>query len=264
MSRCVVALVRPDAAIAGAAERLDFGEGTALTDENGHFSFAGVAPGDYEITAKQLFGTTGRTGRLSSITLGAGQEQDDLEVVLENGGTLRVHVRDAGGGVRANALVTILGDSGAPLDLFHRTLTDVDGTVTFGGLPDGSYRVAVDAPGAAPAVAGPVAMAKGATRELEVSLARGKPVRVVVTGGVPELLRGQLVLYSVWRGDGSLVRTGRVVLPDSPEANASVTIGRLEPGEYRARLEAPRLGIVDVTRTVPEGGDAVWNLELPR
>ena len=205
--------------VSGAAmERVDIGEGTAMSGGDGSFSFQGLATGSYDIFAKELMlaGGAGQSGRLSGISIGAGEVRDDLVIHLGAGGRLHVAVRDSIG-PRGNALVTLLGPSGGPLDLFHRSLTDRDGEIEFQGLPEGQYRVSVDAPRTAPGISPPVFVGEGASADVVVTLDSGVPVTLKLEGEVPDSARGQLVIYSVWRPDGALMRSGRVVIPHRDE-----------------------------------------------
>jgi protocatechuate 3,4-dioxygenase beta subunit len=259
----LLSLARPGAG-GTALERMDLGEGAAIADGGGRFRFDGLEAGVYEVFAKQwaLGAGAGRSGRLASVQVGPGEVRDGLELVLERGSSLRVRVRDAGGGPRANALVVLLGQNGAPLDLFHRALTDRDGLAEFAGLPAGAYRASVDAPAAAPAVSATVEL-RGADLDLEVELRVGVPVSLRFEGEVPDTWRGEVLSYAVWREDGALLRGGRVTVPpaDALAGQRMLGLGSFAPGRYRVRVEGPSFGVLEDERRVEAGAAQVWTID---
>ncbi|MGA0060295.1 MAG: hypothetical protein ACO3RU_11965, partial [Planctomycetota bacterium] len=136
-------------------------------------------------------------------------------------------------------------------------LTDRVGRALFTGVPDGGWRVSVDAPGAAPAVGPSVHVAGGVEAKTEVRVASGVAVRVELD--VPEDLVGEPVVYAVWSESGALLRSGRAVLAGGTR---SFSAGDLEPGTYRIRVEGPRLGVREAVRTVRPGDEAVLQLDV--
>ena len=58
-------------------------------------------------------------------------------------------------GPRAGAIVRVLAANGRPVTLVPRAATDKHGEVVFRGVPPGTYRVTVDASGAAPLLSDP-------------------------------------------------------------------------------------------------------------
>jgi protocatechuate 3,4-dioxygenase beta subunit len=247
-------------------DRMDLGEGTQLADAEGRFRFEGLGPGTYHLLAKEVRGlVTGgatRTGRLDGLRLGESEQRDGLQLQVQKGGTLLVKVTDIAG-PRANALVTLLAADGQPMDLFHRALTEPDGTVTLGGIPAGTYRVNVDAPKTAPRISDLVDIQGGAEREVAVQLVDGIPAYLEVGKTLAKDHAGEVIRYSVWRSDGALVRSGRLTVPRDLEAFARAVGGRLSigafvPGRYRLRIEGPSLGMIEVERDVPTKGAAVW------
>jgi hypothetical protein len=236
----------------GVAQRANLGEGTAFTGAGGEFRFEGLAPGTYDVFARELlFGEASqRTGRLADVDLGDGEQRTGLVLHLRAGGELRVRVRDASS-PRSNALVTLLRADGAPIDFFHRALTDADGVASFGDLPEGRYRAAVDAPHAAPAVTAPLDVRAGATREIEVALRGGCEVVARLEGELPAHATALVVSYSVWQSDGALLRADRVVVPPGITSGAELRLGVFAPGRYRIRL-ASNAGALEREEEVPD------------
>lgn len=245
----------------GSRDRMDIGEGAALTDGSGSFHFDGVAPGQYEIVAKELFarGDSGRSARLAGLSLGADERRDDCELRLASGGTLRVAVRDASG-PRNNALVALLTAAGQPLDLFHRTLTDHQGIATFAQLPAGDYRASVDAPGTAPRVSDAIHVDTGSEHTLDVAVSRGTPVTVVVEGTSLRQVAGKSLSFSLRDPRGTLLRSSRLWVPATVEGKYELSLGSYAPGTYSARIEGAGLGVWETEQTVPATGTARWTL----
>lgn len=252
---------------AATTDRMDLGEGSVLTRDDGRFAFAGLAEGRYDILAKELLSTGERCARQTDLQLSAGQVREDLVLTLAAGGALRVHVR-ATGQPRRNGLVTLLDPFGNPLGLFHRSLTDREGRVVFSGLPDGEYRVAVDAPGAAPAVSNPARVSAGVTSDVDVDVSSGIPARVELHGEIPQTSGWDVIVYSIRRADGALLKTGQLMLTEDLIERGDVTrarlpLGTLTRGRYSLRIESARFGVLggDYELTRP---DTVWMIDLPK
>ncbi|MEM7200936.1 MAG: carboxypeptidase regulatory-like domain-containing protein [Planctomycetota bacterium] len=247
-----------------AADRVDFAEAGALTGSDGKFTFDGLEPGVYDVFAKELLltGGTGRSGRLGSVNLGAGEVRADLELRMQSAGSVRLLVRDRStAGARSNAIVTVLAADGTPVELFQRVLTEADGVAVVHGLPPGQYRMLADAPRAAPTSTPPFELGVGERRELTVTLSSGVDVVLKLDGEVPDSLRGVGVAYSVWAPSGSLVRAGRVSMPRDVARDAELRLGTYAPGRYKARLASP-IGSLQGEYDVPAGETAVWTVDV--
>ena len=149
---------------------------TAVTDANGNVSFTGLTPGSYEIAVVTPGGTTVTqvSNVLTPTTLTSGQTTTAIEGLFVPG-TLTAHVygdtnsngtQNAGEPNIAGVTVQLLTGSGAPTGRF--AVTDVNGNVTFAGLPPGSYEIAVVTPGGstitqATNIGTPLALAAGQT-----------------------------------------------------------------------------------------------------
>ncbi len=161
-------------------------------------------------------------------------------------------------GARANALVTLLDSTGQPTSLFPRSLTDQTGTVTWLGLPAGSYRASADAPKAASRVSEQFEISDGTEENVVLELEVGIPVEASVGEGLARPALGESVLYTIWRDDGVRLRSGRLTVPD---AKKPWRIGRYAPGTYRVRVESRRFGVIDQQQTVPSKGTGRWVLQ---
>lgn len=241
-------------------DRMDLGEGSVVTDDTGNFRFHGLAAGSYHLVAREVLSGHERSAQLARIDLRSGERRSDLQLTLARGGTLHVHVR-AAGQARTNGLVTLLDPNGNPLGLFHRKLTDRNGSVSFSGLPEGAYRVVVDAPGLAPRVSDVIWHSGVGESSLDIELSAGVPTVVQVGGTLPPELAAHTVTYVVRRADGQLVKTGQVTLPAlSGAAAAEVSLGSLESGRYVFQLESERLGVLRGEGEVPRAERAVVSL----
>ncbi|MEM7201571.1 MAG: carboxypeptidase regulatory-like domain-containing protein [Planctomycetota bacterium] len=244
-------------------DRMDWGEGSTITDRDGSFNFEGLGPGSYELIAKEELGGGRRTARLDTIELGANEVREGLQLTLGGGATLTVHVRQRGA-TRINGLVTVLDAFGNPLGLFHRTLTDRDGQVAFAGLPAGSYRLAVEAPGAAPQAAGPVWLRDGKETSLDVELRRGVQTTLALRASARGLA-DETVGYTIRTDDGALVAQGALQLRGLSAGGAPVSLPLtpLAPGRYRLHLEGAALGTHDSEHEVAPGATtAEWKVSL--
>ena len=131
------------------------------------------------------------------------------------------------------------------------------------GIPAGSYRVNVDAPKTAARISDLVEVASAAERQVTVQLLDGIPAFLEVGKTLQKDYAGEVIRYLIWRGDGSLVRSGRLNVPQDLEAFARSMGGRLSlgsflPGRYRLRIESSKLGVLEVEREVPKKGAAIW------
>lgn len=261
-SGIVVALERSDATSSDLSGRAQVGEGVELTGPDGTFRFDAVAPGRYAVVARPWFvgGAAGsQAARSASFELGAGEQRSEVQLRMVDGATVSVGVVDASSRPRANALVTLLRADGGRADLFDPALTDRDGIARFAGVPDGSWRVSVDAPGAAPVAAADLHVSGGSDVRTEVRVEPGVAVRVELD--VPPELAAESVVYAVWSESGALLRTGRAVLVPGTRSFAA---GALTPGSYRVRVEGPRLGVREAVREVAAGAgdEAVIRLDV--
>ncbi|MDA1222361.1 MAG: carboxypeptidase-like regulatory domain-containing protein, partial [Planctomycetota bacterium] len=216
-------------------------------------------PGRYAVVARPWFvggGAGGQAARSAGLEVRAGEQHEGVELRMAVGATLSVRVTAMDGRPRANALVTLLRADGRRAELFDPALTDRDGRAVFAGVPDGDWRVSVDAPGSAPALGDPLHVAGGVEAEAEVRVAPGVEVRVELD--VSEDLIGEPVVYAVWSESGALLRSGRAVLAGGTRSFAA---GDLAPGIYRVRVEGPRLGVREAVRSVAAGGEAVIQLD---
>ena len=131
---------------------------TAITDANGNVSFAGLAPGSYEVSVVTPTGdvTTQKSNIQTPITLTSGQTGAATEGVTAAGptaATFKAHVyydtnkdgaQSAGETNMAGVTVQLLNGLGAPTG--KSAVTDSSGNVSFTSLTPGSYEVAVVTP----------------------------------------------------------------------------------------------------------------------
>ncbi len=148
-----------DTNLAGVTVQLLDGSGhptgrTAVTDASGNVSFAGLAPGSYEIAVVTPGGSTvtQATNLLTPVTVASGGSATAVEGLFVPA-TLTAHVytdangdgtQNAGDSNRAGVTVELLDGSGHPTG--RTAVTDANGNVSFTGLPPGTYEIAVVKP----------------------------------------------------------------------------------------------------------------------
>ncbi len=123
--------------------------------------------------------------------------------------------------------------------------------------------MAVDAPGSAPLLSGPIRVSPGRPERVVLSLMVGVECRLTVEGELAEARGPEVLFYSLWRA-GAPLRTGTLMLPALPAGKLSrdFRLGKLEPGRYELRVESVGLGTRKVEREVPRSGKAEWRLKL--
>jgi hypothetical protein len=126
---------------------------SAITDDQGRFSFTTIAPGRYTATASKVayltsaYGAT-RPGRPGTpIAVGAGERRGDLRIVLPRGAAITGIVRDPAGDPAANVVISLArAESATELSGYverqDRISTDDRGVYRAFGLAPGDYLVA--------------------------------------------------------------------------------------------------------------------------
>lgn len=113
------------------------GQGSARTDDRGHFRISGLEPGRYKPTANgpQLFGEAAE-----SVLLGLGQTRDDLIIEVHPAFTISGKVVDEQGKVQDRCWVG-MHDKEHKRDLSGRP--DPDGSISIDGVLPGTYKPSV-------------------------------------------------------------------------------------------------------------------------
>lgn len=245
-----------------------FGDEAGATDADGGFAFEGLPAGPYEIYAREMnwagVENANGAGRLAGLVIREGERIEDLRIELSGGGRLEVIIHDQSGPC-PGALVRLLGASGLPIDLFPRTLTDRTGTVMLRNVPQGSYRIGVDAANAAPLISGPVEVVDAKEKKLELYLRSGVHMRLRISAKASGVRPSERLVYSVWERGGALLRAGVLALPAAGRNGKvleTLDLGHLEPGDVVLRIECASFGIIEEERRVPASGKAEWSLEL--
>lgn len=122
-------------AVSGAT--VSFSGGSATTDANGNYSFSGVAPGTYSVTASH----TGYFNVTHSVTVSSGSTAT-LNFAMATGGKIGGTVTTSTGAVIANASVTLTGGS---ISTTVHTTTNSSGVYNSNWMPVGTYTVTVSA-----------------------------------------------------------------------------------------------------------------------
>ncbi len=211
--------VRNDAgeAIAGASVSLSLlaqfrsaSLSTALTDREGRYQFAGLAPGVYEVAASAI-GYAASTAARVVIT----SSPSAIDLLLHGAAAIEGRVLDGEGAPISEAIVTVAGEP--------ETRVDAAGRFMFEGLAPGKATLAARRPG----------QASGAA--LEVQLIASKTLHQDLTLGAAATLHG-VVRY---RGGGALETLARVSAAQGGSSSGTDTDSAgnyamsLEPGDYQ-------------------------------
>src|SRR5579864_1437159 len=124
-------------AVSGAT--VSFSGGSATADSNGNYSFSGVTPGSYSVTAAH----SGFFNVTHSVTVNSGQTST-LNFAMATGGKIAGTVTNTSGGVIAGASVTLTGGS---ISTTVHTTTNSSGVYNSNWMPVGTYTVTVSASG---------------------------------------------------------------------------------------------------------------------
>lgn len=130
---------------------LDFGETTAISDINGSYSFANLAPGTYAVREARRADLLQTTPEPSAITLAPGQNVIDIafgDFRLVSFGGLKFNdlngngIRDAGDPGVAGVTIFLDTNGNGTRDAGEvGTVTDASGSFTFDNVGPGSYRI---------------------------------------------------------------------------------------------------------------------------
>jgi len=253
-----------DTNLAGVTVNLLDGSGnptgrTAVTDTSGNVSFAGLAPGSYEIAVVTPGGdvTTQTTNLQTPTVLASGGSASAVEGVYAPA-TFNAHVyTDTNGTGTQNGIdpnlagvtVKLLDGSGNPTG--RTAVTDASGNVSFSGLAPGSYEIAVVTPGGstvtqATNVQTPTTVASGgsaaAVEGLFVPATLSAHVYTDANGdGKQDTGDSNRAGVTVELLDGSGHPTGRTAVTD---ANGNVSFTGLPPGTYEIAVLKPDGSIV--------------------
>jgi hypothetical protein len=117
------------------------------TDEQGAYEIPWLRPGSYTVAAGGsllggVFGDGEALGReVKSVELDEGESMSGLDFRLETPGSLQGTVRDATGGLVAEASIFLRDDDGHLVELFSLASTNASGKFEYPGLAPGAYTV---------------------------------------------------------------------------------------------------------------------------
>ncbi len=227
-------------------------------DDDGSFSFERLEPADYEIGVRsarigdQRFAPTEPT----VVSLG---EDEEVELTLELQPALRLEgiVRNAAGEPLADARVAAWL-TGRPETLAGGSSTGEDGRFVLEGLSPGTWTVSATHSDHAGARAD-VALERGSTPEVELTLPLGVPVsvRVIGSNGRPVSgAHGRLDPVDGAAAPEDLERTMKALFAGagSSDADGLLELGRHEPGEYTLTVQRGFSRSDPKTVTVSPGG----------
>ncbi len=209
----------------------------ARTDDNGMFTLTGLAPGRVQLVARHP-GFVETWSAPLTLTAGA---SETVNLVLDRGGRLEGHVREADGAPAAGLRALLLTERGA---LSSELVTGTDGAFTFDAVP-ARARLLIARANGKPVLTRFVTVGEGQVVPLELTLPPAREdvtVEVVDAAGAP--VPGALVSAVI--GEAAPTEAfvavtdehGQAVLPEARDGRLALTV--TAPGR------APR--VVELTR----------------
>src|SRR5216683_2522627 len=221
--------------IAGAT--VSAGTASAVTDANGAYTIAGLAPGTYTATAT----ASGYTSQSASVTLTASTTTTQNFALAPNPGTITGTVTDAGTAAPiSGATVSYSGGS---------TTTNSSGGYTLANVAQGSYSVTASAIGYA-AQSRTVTVGPGATATQNFALT---PPNGAITGTVTSAASGSAISgATVSYSGGSTTANG----------SGQYTLSNVAPGTYSLTASASGYSSASQSVTVGSSQTATANFAL--
>jgi protocatechuate 3,4-dioxygenase beta subunit len=223
----------------------------ATTSNDGRFSFAGLSPGDYGVTATAAGFAPGER---SPVKLVVGSKTNVTIQLSAGGFTLSGHVLDAGGGVVSGATVraTFYGGGGR-IPRFYQTTSDPGGAYNL-RLDRGSYGLWIEAEGYAPVRDG-VTIARDETRDLRLLPAARLYGRVVERATHQPVADAEVWLVTERRSDQPPPRDVKT------DDEGKFAFNDLPPGTFSVAARKARL--VGYSRMTPVSAmQAVTDVEV--
>lgn len=206
------------------------------SDAEGRFAFGDLAAGTYELQAGGLaVGSRSHgTALLGGIVLAEGGVRDDLILRLSEPGQVEGRVLGADGRPVDGATVHVRDANGSLLTGFGARPTGADGRFHFDGLGPGEVFVLARSAGASSPDVGPVRVRPGEATQVELVLAPGTSLRVVVEDAAGEPVRAALRVLDAQGHDqaGALPQEAWESLLSSGFSSREQRFGPLTPGRY--------------------------------
>jgi protocatechuate 3,4-dioxygenase beta subunit len=222
------------------------------TNEDGSFSINGVRPGNYFLRAGGLSLGRRAVGAKSEADTEYGQvtlaleileneHLDGVKLIVEEGGTLKVHVTDSSGAPVDGASIFIRDAAGSPMEMVSVVTTDARGTCIYSGLAEGDYQVSARTTDAATVEGTSFHVSAEETEHVELRLDKGTLLKVVMTDGEGNPVNGRLrVIDSDGREHASYLSIAVIMARMGTDgfSGSQQTIGPLPPGRYRVYARA--------------------------
>lgn len=222
------------------------------TSEDGSFSIDGVSPGKYFLRAgglslaKRALGANAEAGNYygqATVALEISEDEliDDVRLVVEKGGSLKVRVTDSSGAPANGASIFIRDAAGMPVEMFSMVTTDTRGTGVYHGLAEGDYQVSARTADAATVEGTPTHVTAEATETVELQLDKGTLLKVVMTDSEGNPVDGRLrVVDSDGREHAAYSSLAAMMTRMGTEgfSGNQQTVGPLPPGRYRVYAAA--------------------------
>ena len=238
---------------------------TAVTDANGNVTFAGLAPGSYEVAVTKPTGdvVAQSTNIGTPVSVTAGSTATAVEGVYAPAAfTTHVYLdgnadgtQGAGESNLAGVTVALLNATGGATG--KTAVTDANGNVSFAGLVPGTYEVAVTTPTGdvvkqATNVLTPITLTSGQTAAAVEGVYAPAAFTTHVffdtnANKVQDAGDSNLAGVTVALLNGTGGATGQTAVTD---ANGNVTFANLTPGSYEVAVTTPTGDTVTTTTNV--------------
>ncbi|MFS0766942.1 carboxypeptidase regulatory-like domain-containing protein [Peribacillus phoenicis] len=222
----------------------------AVTDQQGSYTFNGLEPGSYLVTAAEFNYSSASAGA----TVVSNQQTQAALFLQPNPASLSGIVTDAFGTPINNASVKALDQNETVIGFAE---TGPDGTYFIGNLPSGNFTLVVSAENFQSVLSG-VTLATGEQRtEVNFALAANPgSITGSVTGAFGNPVTGGVVTVRI-AGAGDIIIATAVTDPDG-----QYTIGNLPPGSYTVTVTAQGFAVRTVGAIVQSDTTTTANVSL--
>lgn len=212
--------------------------GNQTTDEEGRFDFDGLAPGTYTVQCGGSQGWARTTGPAYGLW-----RRDDVEIVegapvelaieLEVGATLEGRVSDAAGEPVGGATLFLHREDGTVDTNWGRNQTDGAGRFEVGGIAQGTYTVTARTGQLVSEPTGPVTVAAGDRRSIDVVVREGALIVVRSTRADGSPAKPRLTVRDAEGHQFHAMWSGR----PGPSVEGERRFGPVPPGTYTVVAE---------------------------
>jgi hypothetical protein len=248
--------VQPDVRVAEVSASASFG--SKRTDPTGAFAFEGLKAGTYALRIGERFGDRspqkyGMAVR-NGLVLAEGARLEGIEIRLEAAARIEGVVTGPDGKPVSDATISVQDDTGTPLQISARPMTDASGRFAVEGLPAARVLVVARTNSLVSAESPPTTLKAGETAHVEIALRKGTVLHVIVheKDGSP-VFAGVRLVDDQGRDAGYVDWSDLGQDGDAPNPEAGQRIGPVLPGHYK--VTATNHDLTSVSADVDVSGD---------